>query len=112
MLSSYFCGLYGEGFRASLTCVRAVAARTLRRTAMTREIAKTCIPQRTGHAIRAAAIRLARERAGEEADPTVAYGCVDWFRYDVPPPQQATDQQPPAPARTHAGRDVAPPDKQ
>lgn len=66
---------------------------------MKKEAMENCIAQRTAHAMRAAAIRLARERAGEDADPTVAYGCVDWFRYDAPPPQAAEDEQPPAAAR-------------
>jgi hypothetical protein len=65
---------------------------------MTRDATETCLAKRTANAMRAAAIRLARERAGEDVDPSVAYGCVDWFRYDVtPPPQQET--------RTHATPD-------
>ena len=55
--------------------------------------------------MRAAAIRLARERAGEEADPALAYGCVDWFRYDVKAPPQEVDARPsPATGRPGAGR--------
>lgn len=72
---------------------------------MKREAMEKCIAQRTAHAMRAAAIRLARERAAEEADPSLAYGCVDWFRYDVTsPPQEADTGQPPAAARPGAGR--------
>lgn len=66
---------------------------------MTREAAEKCIAKRTAQAMRAAAMRLARERAAEEADPSLAYGCVDWFRYDVtPPPQESDAGQSPAAA--------------
>lgn len=64
---------------------------------MTREATEKCLTKRTARAMGAAAIRLARERAGQEADPTATYGCVDWFRYDVTSP-------PPAAARPGAGR--------
>jgi hypothetical protein len=53
---------------------------------MTREATARCLARRTVHAMRAAAMRLARERAAEDADPSLAYGCVDWFRYDVTAP--------------------------
>jgi len=33
--------------------------------------------------MRAAAIRAAMTRVPGESDPTLAYGCVDWFRYDA-----------------------------
>ena len=58
---------------------------------MTRDTTEKCLAKHDAHAMRAAAIRLARERAAQDADPTVAYGCVDWFRYDVPSPPQAAD---------------------
>lgn len=67
------------------------------------------IAKRTAHEMRVAAVRLARQRAAKEADPTLAYGCVDWFRYDVTsPPQEADIEQPPAAARHGAGRGGAP----
>lgn len=72
---------------------------------MTRETTEKCIAKRTAHAMRAAAIRLARERAGQDPDPALAYGCVDWFRYDVTPPQKPDTQLPPAVARPGAGTD-------
>lgn len=53
-----------------------------------REALETCLAKRTAHAIRAAAIRLARERAAQDTDPSLAYGCVDWFRYDLKSPSQ------------------------
>lgn len=60
------------------------------------------------YALLAAALRLARERAGQGYDPTVAYGCVDWFRYDVTSPQpQADGTQSRAADRPDAGRDDA-----
>lgn len=68
---------------------------------MTREATERCLAKPTAHAMRAAAIRLAQERAEQEADPRAAYGCVDWFRYDVGPP-------PPAAARPDAERAGAP----
>jgi hypothetical protein len=75
---------------------------------MTRETMGKCISKHTAHAMRAAAIRLARERAGQDADAALAYGCVDWFRYDVvSPPHAANTQLPPAAARRDAGRDDA-----
>ena len=48
---------------------------------MTNETERTRA-QRTAHAMRAAAIRAAMTRVPGESDPTLAYGCVDWFRYD------------------------------
>lgn len=45
--------------------------------------------KRAAQAMRAAAIRLALQRADRETDPTLAYGCVDWFRYDAGPAQGA-----------------------
>jgi len=74
-----------------------------------RELTRTCIPKRTAHAMRAAAIRLARERAGEEADPTATYGCVDWYQYDVPRPSKAAAEEQSAAALLYGtGRDAAP----
>lgn len=58
---------------------------------MTREATEKCLVTPTAHAMRAAALRLAREAAGEDTDPSLAFGCVDWFRYDVTPPQQKAD---------------------
>ena len=59
---------------------------------MTREAAERILANRTARAIRTAAIRWARKRAVEDPDPAEAYGCVDWFRYDVaPPPRQRRD---------------------
>lgn len=64
---------------------------------MTREAAERGSAKGTAHAMRAAAIRLARERAALESEPMQAYGCVDWFRYDaMPPPQAANRDAPPA----------------
>ena len=78
---------------------------------MMRETTEKRLANRTAHAMRAAAVRLARERAGQETDPFLAYGCVDWFRYDTTPALAAvseTDKAPlPAPARTAAGCDAA-----
>lgn len=73
---------------------------------MTREATEKCLAKPTAHAMRAAALRFAREGAGEDADPFQAYGCVDWFRYDVTPPPRKTDS---APAATGAGRDATSP---
>lgn len=50
---------------------------------MMREATETGLAQRTAHAMRAAAVRQARERSDSDADPAEAYGCVDWFRYDI-----------------------------
>ena len=62
---------------------------------MTIETMERTLANRAAHAMRTAAIRLARERAGQESDPTLAYGCVDWFRYDAPhteePPEAARE---------------------
>ncbi len=58
------------------------------------------LAKRAAHAMRVAAIRLALERADQETDPTLAYGCVDWFRYDAgPQPQEEDIPAPPAIAR-------------
>lgn len=67
---------------------------------MVRETAERKLAQRAAHAMRAAVIRLARERAGREADPAQAYGCVDWFLYDVTP--KKADSAPPLPAAAPA----------
>jgi hypothetical protein len=74
---------------------------------MLREATQTFLTKRTAHEIRAAAIRLARKRAEHDADPSLAYGCVDWFRYDIKSPSQEADRAaPPAAARLGAGRDA------
>ena len=65
---------------------------------MTKEATEKCLAKPTAHAMRAAALRFAREAAGEESDPSLTYGCVDWFRYDVTPRPQKTDRMPPAAA--------------
>jgi hypothetical protein len=75
---------------------------------MMREATETCLGKRTAHAIRAAAIRLARERAAEDLDPSLAYGCVDWFRYEVKsPPREADRATPPVAAWRGVGGDGA-----
>ena len=58
---------------------------------MTREATESCLAERTALAMRAAAIRLALDRAGQDADPAEAYGCVDWFLYEAasPPEKEA-----------------------
>lgn len=72
---------------------------------MNREATENGFTRPNAWAMRAAAIRLARERAKEDADPSLAYGCVDWFRYDVKSlPQEAETVPPPAGARPGAGR--------
>jgi len=75
---------------------------------MTNETERTQA-QRTAQAMRAAAIRVAMKSASGESDSTLAYGCVDWFRYDaVPQPQE--EQAAMAPAATGhyaAGGDAA-----
>lgn len=75
---------------------------------MTREAMEGCLGKRTAHAMRAAAIRLARERAAQDADPALAYGCVDWFQYEVKSPPQEDTELPPSAARPDAGRAGAP----
>jgi len=73
---------------------------------MMRKVTKKCLANPTAHAMRAAALRLAREGTGEDSDPSAAYGCVDWFRYDVVPPPQPTNAAPPlagAPAAARHG---------
>lgn len=62
---------------------------------MMREATEKCPSPRTAHAMRAAAIRLARERAGQGTDPSLAYGCVDWFRYDATSVQEPDLTPPP-----------------
>lgn len=57
---------------------------------MTNETERTQA-QRAAHAMRAAAIRAAMKRAPGESDPTLAYGCVDWFRYDALPQPHEED---------------------
>ena len=57
---------------------------------MTNETERTQA-QRTAQAMRAAAIRVAMKRAPGESDSTLAYGCVDWFRYDALPQSQEED---------------------
>ncbi|HEX5460950.1 MAG TPA: hypothetical protein VFX20_13355 [Steroidobacteraceae bacterium] len=57
---------------------------------MTNEMERThaqCIAR----AMRAAATRAAMKSAPGESDPILAYGCVDWFRYDVLPQPKETD---------------------
>jgi hypothetical protein len=77
---------------------------------MKREAVESCLMQRAAHEVRAAAIRLARERAEEDADPAVSYGCVDWFRYDLSPPRQAGDRAAPlAAGRRDDAQDAASP---
>lgn len=75
---------------------------------MTREATKKCLAKPTAHALRAAALRLAREGTGDDTDPSLAYGCVDWFRYDVTPPQKAGTAPQPAAAAPGAGRGATP----
>lgn len=69
-----------------------------------------CAAERRANAMLAAALRLARERAGQSDDPSLVYGCVDWFRYDVTWPRpEAGGTAPPAADRPDAGRDAASP---
>lgn len=72
---------------------------------MTREVTERCLAIRTAHAMRAAATRLALDRAGHDVDPAEAYGCVDWFLYEASshPPEEETARPPAAPGRD-AGR--------
>lgn len=75
---------------------------------MKREATEGSAAGRAAHAMRAAAIRLALERAGEEVDPTQAYGCVDWFRYDVASAPLERDKEVPPGVLAHdRGRDGA-----
>lgn len=77
---------------------------------MMREATERSLAKPTAHAMRAAAIRLARQRAGEDPDPAQVYGCVDWFRYDVSsPPQEERTAPPSAAACRGAGRGGASP---
>jgi hypothetical protein len=74
---------------------------------MTNETERKVV-KRAARGMRAAALRLALERAGQESDPTLAYGCVDWFRYDAPAQSQELDiPAPPMAARRDARRDDA-----
>jgi hypothetical protein len=68
---------------------------------MTNETERKVV-KRAARGMRAAALRLALERAGQESDPTLAYGCVDWFRYDAPAQSQETDT-PVSPAAARHG---------
>ena len=74
---------------------------------MTREATERCLANRAAHAMRAAAIRVALDRAGQEADPAEAYGCVDWFRYEAsaPPEKEHTAGLSSATPGRDAGRD-------
>lgn len=65
---------------------------------MTNETERTRA-KRAAQAMRAAAIRLALIRVSQESDPALAYGCVDWFRYDAPPPEADTPPRDGAPRR-------------
>jgi hypothetical protein len=77
---------------------------------MTKETTARSVAQRTAHAMRAAAIRLAWERVGQDTDPAQTYGCVDWFRYDASSPRQEERTAPPGAAlRRGAGRGGASP---
>ena len=69
---------------------------------MTREATERALAKRTASSMRAAVIRLARERAGEDVDPWQTYGCVDWFRYDVTSPPHGA-RMPPGASRPDAG---------
>ncbi len=61
--------------------------------------------KRAAHAMRTAALRLALERVEQESDPTLAYGCVDWFRYDATAQtQEAVTPALPGPLHHHTGR--------
>jgi hypothetical protein len=75
---------------------------------MTSEPTEGTLAKCTAHAMRIAAMRLALERAGQDADPSLTYGCVDWFRYDAAsPPQEPDTAVPPKAARPGAPRDGA-----
>jgi hypothetical protein len=77
---------------------------------MTREATEKCLAKPTARAMRAAALRLAREGAGEDTDPSQAYGCVEWFRYDVTsPPQKMATAPSPAAAPPGTGLGATPP---
>lgn len=65
---------------------------------MTRESTEKSLAKRAAHAMRAATLRFAQEGAGEDAAPYLAYGCVDWFRYDAATPAGKTDPKRPSPA--------------
>jgi hypothetical protein len=75
---------------------------------MKREATEKCLANRAAHAMRAATVRLARERAAQDADPLLAYGCVDWFRYDATPaPAQEADTASLSAVRVNAGQGQA-----
>lgn len=78
---------------------------------MKREATEKAIAKRAAHEIRAAAVRQAREWAGQDTDPSLAYGCVDWFRYDVAPAPREAHTAPllPPAVRPGAGRGAPPP---
>lgn len=71
---------------------------------MSTEATERKIAVSTGHSMRAAAIRLARQRMAQDDDPAQAYGCVDWFRYDAIPP--VTGASPPPAAAAGGGHDA------
>ncbi|MDE2262961.1 MAG: hypothetical protein KGL45_10590 [Gammaproteobacteria bacterium] len=70
---------------------------------MKRDTADKRLANRTAHALRAATVRLARERAGQDTDPFLAYGCVDWFRYDTTPAPAHIADKAPLPAARPCG---------
>lgn len=74
---------------------------------MTREATESCLAKRTARAMRAAAIRVALDRAGQDADPAEAYGCVDWYRYEAssPPHEEEMQRLPRGAPGRDAGRD-------
>ncbi len=93
----YLCVLRPDHFRAILRWpgdIRParVSDNWCGRTSMTNETERR-VAERAAYAMRTAAIGLALERAAEEADPTIAYGCVDWFRYGAPAPSQEADER-------------------
>lgn len=74
---------------------------------MMRESTERCLANRAAHAMRAAAIRVALDRAGQDSNPAEAYGCVDWYRYEASTPpkkKQAAGLSSATPSRD-AGRD-------
>lgn len=75
---------------------------------MTPEATERCLTQRAVQAMQTVAIRLARERAGEDPDPSLAYGCVDWFRYDATSaPQEVDPMASPLAVRPSDGRSLS-----
>ena len=69
---------------------------------MTNETTERKMEKRAAHALRTAALRLALERSAGESDPTVAYGCVEWFRYDAPLQPEEANTARPATLERHA----------